>query len=179
MIFKNFSNFAPDSSTGCCCSIRHSAIRFPTGASTTPIPAKSTTSPLQERCLQTYSYSSGRRRRDIPCRNSLRQRRYRVRQHIRRNHRRQHGSGSAHVRDLSAVPSDNSVELSWSASDVTIRTAGNNVVVTGLTTGTVTVISPDGRCLTTAEAAPVVTLPLAHGIYIVNAGNTTAKIVIK
>ena len=84
-----------------------------------------------------------------------------------------------YVRDLSAVPSDNSVELSWSASDVTSKTAGNNVVVTGLTTGTVTVISPDGRCLTTAKAAPVVTLPLAHGIYIVNAGNTTAKIVIK
>lgn len=66
-----------------------------------------------------------------------------------------------------------------SASDVTIRTAGNSVVVTGLTTGAVTVISPDGRCVATAEAAPVVTIPLAHGVYIVNAGNTTAKVVIK
>lgn len=66
------------------------------------------------------------------------------------------------------------------ATDVVTITAGQGLVtVSNLAEGTVTVATVDGRIIASREAAPTVHIALTPGIYVVNAGNKVAKVVVK
>lgn len=67
----------------------------------------------------------------------------------------------------------------YDGSDVVITTAPGRVTVKGLAQGTVTVFTPAGKVMRTAEAAPIVNIDLIPGIYIVKAGAKVAKIALR
>lgn len=71
------------------------------------------------------------------------------------------------------------IDAASAAAGVSIRTIGSTLVVTGLTDGEVSVFAADGRTVAIAEAAQTVRIQLHTGVYIVKAGNKTAKVVVK
>ena len=63
--------------------------------------------------------------------------------------------------------------------NVTISAAQGSIVVKGLTEGVTTVYSIEGRVVAQADAAPYIRISLNPGIYVVAAGTTVAKVVVK
>ncbi len=68
---------------------------------------------------------------------------------------------------------------SLSADNISIFTVAGAAVVTGAEGLTVEVFTADGKAVAAAQGAARTVVPLAGGFYIVKAGNTAAKIVVK
>lgn len=63
--------------------------------------------------------------------------------------------------------------------NLSVTTVKNEVVIKGLSEGTASIVSADGRLVATLEAAPEIRMSLNHGVYIVTAANRAFKIMIK
>lgn len=63
--------------------------------------------------------------------------------------------------------------------DAVITTGKHCIVVTGLNAGDIAVYGVDGRILALHKAEPVTRIQLPSGAYIVKAGNTVAKVIVR
>lgn len=65
-----------------------------------------------------------------------------------------------------------------SASGISITSADGCIKVTGAG-GIISVVSADGKTIASVEAAPVTSIPVQAGFYLVKAGSVTAKVVVR
>lgn len=87
--------------------------------------------------------------------------------------------GESKGSNVAEITVDDNSGIEAATSAITIEGADKAIVITGAEGLEVTISAVDGKTLFAGEATATLTVPVAQGIYIVKAGNTVAKIIVR